>query len=186
MTDADWTTARTECPSPSRPYLCAVKMRDAVDWAVTNDGLVTKFWYVLASAFNFVWGLVFGSSDDLRSELRGRGLPGDPLTEFSSPNPPTIQGSAPWLSNRYTDRHFIALFSGEATADPLNRDRPVTLPLASMRIESARKTGRMWKHKQARAEWELRLKDDADTYVIRGEWLDLAWLGHLGGWPEPT
>jgi|GEM_PF-4797023 len=63
---------------------------------------------------------------------------------------------------------------------------PRILPLQELKLIDAHGPERSWFPKCATAEWELALANDDVAVWISGPWLTLAWLGMLGGWPEPS
>ena len=61
---------------------------------------------------------------------------------------------------------------------------PSRVPVEAFRVVDAVPRNRPGRH--ATAEWTLTVTDGAQTGSLSGAWLALAWLGHLGGWPEPA
>lgn len=60
------------------------------------------------------------------------------------------------------------------------------LDLPELWIDSATPVGRVWGHRKARNRpWELVVSGPASSFLVRGPWVLLAYLGTLAGWPEP-
>ncbi len=90
-----------------------------------------------------------------------------------------------WLKNRWTKDHPVTLYSDKAQVTPLTEIMDV--PLEHLRILAAEPIGR--DRKDPRARWRLEVTDVREpraSITITGEWISLAWLGHLAGWPEPA
>lgn len=89
-----------------------------------------------------------------------------------------------WLKNRWTKDHPVTLYSDKAQVTPLTEI--MDMPLQHLRILAAEPIGR--DRKDPRARWRLEVTDVREpraSITIAGEWISLAWLGHLAGWPEP-
>ena len=61
---------------------------------------------------------------------------------------------------------------------------PARVPVEALRVVEAVPRNRP--DRSAGAEWALTVTDGTQTGTLSGAWLALAWLGHLGGWPEPA
>ncbi|MGC1209048.1 MAG: hypothetical protein WA880_13945 [Ornithinimicrobium sp.] len=85
-----------------------------------------------------------------------------------------------WLTKATIDANATAAF-----IDPSGLDRRIYLPLAEMTISSARPLKRFGNRKCFDARWELSMTLRGQPFTFTGSWATLAWLGYLGGWPEP-
>jgi len=58
--------------------------------------------------------------------------------------------------------------------------------LESLRVTSAECTSRVFRGKREGARWRIRAADGPNSVELQGDWLSLAWMGHLFGWAEPS
>lgn len=87
----------------------------------------------------------------------------------------------PWAG-----RQAITCFNRRAAINPTGFEGPgVTLPLAQLGIAQCRAKSRLTRGRYATAHWVLALTGENQELTVAGSWLTLAWLGHLGQWPEP-
>lgn len=166
------------------------RIRDVVEWHVTRTPPEISLAARLANLVGFAVAVALQDSSGGLGGFDSRDVPDprlpvrtDQLIELA---PPTITGTAPWLQTwRWGDQRVVA-DRGHAWLEsgPGARTRP--LPLDELVVRSAR--CRSWYRRRPRradAVWELDLVGPDTGVRITGPWLSLAWLGHLGGWPEP-
>ena len=63
---------------------------------------------------------------------------------------------------------------------------PRALPVDSWRVVRAVPGTGSRRPRQAEAPWQLEVTDGTSTGSLTGDWLALAWIGSLAGWPEPA
>jgi hypothetical protein len=127
----------------------------------------------------------YGGFPELPDALRRQRLPAsgaDPLNLA----PAFIDGHANWLPPSWAGKQMVSCGWDAATINPKGFDgTQFQIPLTTLRVMGARPTTRWSGHRHATARWALTLTDGADTLTLTGPWLTLAWIGHLGNWPEP-
>ncbi|MFW5461121.1 hypothetical protein ACOCJ7_00980 [Knoellia sp. CPCC 206453] len=117
-------------------------------------------------------------------------VPTDPTIEMKLDSP-LVRGKASFMP-RYVDDNgtFMAVYADRATVAVPRRFETVdvVVPLSAFAPFHARCLSGGRFPKAATAEWELVLGSDdtGERVTVTAPWLTLAWLGHLGGWPEPT
>jgi hypothetical protein len=63
---------------------------------------------------------------------------------------------------------------------------PRALPVGSWQVVHAVPATRSRRPRQAAAPWQLEVTDGTSTGSLTGAGLALAWIGSVGGWPEPA
>ncbi|MCF4122377.1 hypothetical protein L1785_15470 [Antribacter sp. KLBMP9083] len=100
-------------------------------------------------------------------------------------------GVAPWMPARWADRPAVVGTTSGARVEPPGLPRPVQLdPRLLWLVEASPQESRR-PERFAAEPWRARVRGrDAEgrevDVVLAGTWASLAWLGHLGGWPDPT
>ena len=98
-----------------------------------------------------------------------------------------MEGNAPWMPPLWAGRQAIECFATRAAINPTGFDgRDITVPLSELRVVGCRAKSRFVLGRHATAQWVLDLTGEGQHLTVAGPWLTLAWLGHLGGWPEPS
>jgi hypothetical protein len=101
--------------------------------------------------------------------------------------PAFLEGAAPWMPPLWAGRQAVRCFSTHAAINPTGFDgRDVTIPLTGRRVIGCHAKKRLVRGRHATAQWVLDLAGEGQPFTVTGPWLTLAWLGHLGGWPEPS
>jgi hypothetical protein len=104
---------------------------------------------------------------------------------------PLVRGSASFMP-RYVDDDgtCVDVYADRATVAVPRRFETVdvVVPLSKFAPFDARCLSGGRYPKGPTAEWELVLGSDdtGERVTVTAPWLTLAWLGHLGGWAEPT
>lgn len=98
-----------------------------------------------------------------------------------------LEGTAPWMPPLWAGRQAIECFTTRAAINPTGFDgRDITVPLTGLRVIGCRAKSGFVRGRHATAQWVLDLTGEGQQLTVTGPWLTLAWLGHLGGWPEPS
>lgn len=120
---------------------------------------------------------------DLPSMAARQRLPRDPSEEIRAFRCTVVGGTAPWMPSKHADRPTFHMSATAAWIVPPGVPRRTDLDLASLRATHV-----------------LRLRgiaglagDSRATVVgpqieieVLGPWIAIAWLGHLGHWPDPA
>ncbi|GAA1754814.1 hypothetical protein GCM10009710_37370 [Aeromicrobium alkaliterrae] len=167
-------------------------MDEVVAWNVQRMPRIRvlglRLWHLLkwvaVIAVNIPLAIGGDSAGDIprRRPIRPR-LPHD-VREPLDVEPPLVGGDVTWLGNRWTNKHPITLYADKAEIAPLTK--VIDVPLEHLRLLRAVPSGRTGR--DPRAPWSLDVADAREpraSITITGEWISLAWLGHLAGWPEP-
>jgi hypothetical protein len=134
---------------------------------------------IVAEAFSY------GGFPERPDALRRQKLPAS-RAEPLNLAPAFMDGHANWLPPSWAGKQMVSCGWDAATINPKGFDgSQFQIPLTTLRVTSARPTTRWSGHRHATARWVLTLTDGADTLTLTGPWLTLAWIGHLGNWPEP-
>lgn len=164
-------------------------MADVVAWSVQRRPLE------LAVGRWVVWGVeaaVSATSLDPvpESPAAQPRVPADPDEALHLPGPAEVHGAAPWLPDPALGPQQVCASSRAAWLRP-TRGAPTwgtarrELPLEQLAVTSATCRDHSRRRRRADARWTLELSGPAAQATLTGSWLALAWLGHLGGWPEP-
>jgi hypothetical protein len=126
---------------------------------------------------------ILGAWGDIPSSAGRRRLPRDPDRQIRGFTSTVVGGTAPWMPGKHADRPLVHMSATTAWIAPPGPPRRIDLDLPSLRL--------------------TRLIPDRDivgptdgctaTLVgpeveieVHGPWIAIAWLGHLGRWPDPT
>lgn len=143
---------------------------------------------VVAGLLEAVGGSGGGGSGDWPQRPRRRpAAPADPSTGDTPDAAATVvvTGTAPWMPSTALGPQLVEVGPDGARRPTGHGAAGVLVPLDGLVVVAARhRRGRARRHATAR--WELRVAGPATDVVVRGEWLALACLGHLAGWPEPV
>lgn len=159
----------------------------AVSWTVQRRGgwrgTLSRVAEVVAAVVNYrTQGWMLSPTD--------ASLPADTGTVLKV-DIPFVRGRASFMP-RYVDELGLAV---EVYVDRVTVTVPrgfetveLVVPLAQFEVVGHRRLSGRWFPKGPTARWELILASDHgdERITVLGSWLTLAWLGHLGGWREPT
>lgn len=165
----------------------SVLVEDAVQWRIERDRVLTK----LADSVVFLVKLLgelaaaAGAGGTFPSAVGVH--PRVPLSddEELTLEQAFVDGTAPWMPQKWAGKQAVRTFLTRATIDLSGLERQRVIPLGDLRIVAGHCRSRFRKRKQSRAKWVLELTDGKYDVRLSGEWLTLAWIGHLAKWPEP-
>ena len=154
----------------------------AARWAAAAGGAVVAVALGLA-------GLLGGDASGLRELWPERPdrpvmLPGDGRSVVGLPEV-TAVGDVPWLPRPLLGPQPLVLAVDGAWRVVGHGPRRVRVPVEDLVVVAATCRSRSTRRRHPTAPWRLRVRDADGVVELRGTWLSLAWLGHLGGWPEP-
>jgi len=111
-----------------------------------------------------------------------------PATRTESINlaPVFVEGEADWLPPAWAGKQLVTCGWDAVTINPKGiGGSEVQIPLSRLSIADAEPKTRWSRRRYATANWVLTLTEGANSVVLTGSWLTLAWIGHLANWPEP-
>lgn len=167
------------------------RIADVVEWQVRRPGTVATagrgVWLVTRTTTEILLSAVLHVfvGPALTPRFFHRRLPVDPGRTLRLGELYATSGTAPWMpAASWADRARVLTTSTEAWVQrgagprtPLDLD---ALRLRALRREDGGAPRRIYD--QCRA----RLVGDGVDVVLEGPWIAFAWLGHLGGWPDPA
>ena len=155
----------------------------AVAWTVDPTPPEVAAGRAVAGLAGVLWTLATAGADS-PGGTPSWDVPADP-DAFADLGRLRLSGTAPWLPAG--NRHLVRATSRDAWLGAGRGQRPsVRVPLEDLRVTGARPLSRSRRPRHAAAPWELSLAGTRSELLLDGPWLSLAWLGRLGGWPEPA
>jgi hypothetical protein len=112
-----------------------------------------------------------------------RRLPHDPSEQIPGFSCTVVGGTAPWLPSKHADRPMLHMSATTAWIVPPGLPRRIDLDLQNLRatrlIADRGIAG-------LAGDCTATLLDREIEFQVRGPWIAIAWLGHLGRWPDPA
>lgn len=165
------------------------RVSDAVDWSVDPTPVRVRVAGVGQLVASILLELLSGAGVGPVSRppsLAGPRLP-ERADEQLGLEPAFVEGAAPWMPPQWAGRQTIECYDTRAVINPTGFEgRDVTVPLTDLRVIRSHAKSRLVRGRHATAQWVLDLTGESQQVTITGPWLTLAWLGYLGGWPEPS
>lgn len=162
----------------------AVRVRDVVSWQIQRPTVTVGVLHALVGLVDVALAAgALTSSDALKLSPR---LPEDPDEDLDLPSV-FVEGVAPWMPSLWAGKQSVAMTQRAASINPTGFEGASrSIPLHELRLVSATTRSRSRRPKHAQAVWVLEVSDGDHQLTLTGEWLSLAWLGHLANWPEPA
>jgi len=165
------------------------RIRSLVEWdepaaagsLSPSDGI----WGALMVALDLALdaGLQRGLAAVFTVDLNHRRLPKDPTKALRFGNVLVMSGTAPWMpTTSWADRPQLRSSSESAWVQRGGLGGTLPLDLSDVRIVSL---GPNRGTTVVGADCAARLVGAGVDVRVVGPWIAFAWLGHLGGWPDP-
>lgn len=160
---------------------------DAVSWKIRRKGRVEQSFSILLKVLRLLPNLANpgGATPDSgwKFDWSRNCVPEDggilPIPDVR------LRGGAPFMPALGHGVVSVGATASEAFIDPTGLDRRVVLPLSRMSIVAAAPLKRFGQRRSYDAKWSLELSGGDWQVTMDGPWGALAWMAHLGGWPEP-
>ncbi|WP_309063303.1 hypothetical protein [Streptomyces sp.] len=168
------------------------RIRDVVTWRPPSKrsrglrlarnvlgGLVWAFGAAIDLASNMVGG---ASQVDSPNALARKRLPCDPHEEISGFECKVVDGNAAWVPSRHADPAWLRMSATAVWITPPGLPRRIELDVEAYRlVQLTPDDQRLGPADRCVAT----ITGQGVEFRISGPWLAVAWLGHLGGWPDP-
>jgi len=171
-------------PRPRRPD-STTPVTDLVGWTVQRRPLELTSGAWLAWGVGLALGFATNGSVAPDRPSTQPHVPADPTALIPFPDAIKIRGTAPWLPKPALGEQDISVSSTSAWLEPGWGHPEPEIPLEQLTILSSSCRDHYRRRRRPGARWTLEVGGEDAHATITGSWLSLAWLGHLGGWPEP-
>jgi hypothetical protein len=178
------------------------RLHDVVEWSRPRPrGAGQTAASGLKSAAKVV-GLVVIAAVELVADGGGWAFEGDHyLSRARTPADPTmwiqcldctvVSGTAPWMPAQWADRPMLRMSATRAWVEPPGVNMQIDLDVMRFRLVELRAAGgRRARGRRAIPRVDTRCEAEiagpGAEVLVRGSWLAIAWLAHLGGWPDPA
>lgn len=177
--------------TPRRRVSRHPRIRDLVNWREPRPattpaqvGKVVLHW--VGIAIELVSGVLspgLGTPVEIPSVASRQRLPRDPAEEIPGFRCTVVGGAAPWMPSVHADRATLHMSATAAWIVPPGIPRRIELDLPTLRpTQLVPQRGLAG----LAGTWTATLVGEQTAIELRGPWIAIAWLAHLGHWPEPT
>lgn len=163
------------------------RIRDLINWREPKPattpaqiGNVALHW--VGIAIELVSGVLSpgsGTPVDIPSAPGRQRLPRDPGEEIPGFRCTVVSGAAPWMPSEHADRATLHMSATAAWIVPPGIPRRIELHPPTLRPT------RLMPQRGLAGAWTATLVGEKTEIEVRGPWIAIAWLGHLGHWPDP-
>jgi len=162
------------------------RIRDVVEWRArppVHVRMLDGTRQVLEALLEIVSGLAGGAPVSLELEGGRVRVPDDTTRAVRAGRLTVRSGTAAWMPGARVDRPTISMTSLTADVVLPGGRGIVQLDLDQVRLEELRVPSSHGLF--GGGTYEARLAGPDMDVRVTGPWIAFAWLGHLGGWPDP-